>query len=528
VTDRLSEAARFDRLAPIVVAALAFGMAAWLAAPYAVGVFHDDGVYAILAKSIATGQGYRFLHLPGAPAATHYPPGYPLVLALLWRFAPSFPANVPVFLFANAGFLGATAAGTYQLARRVFAWDGRAAVLVAIAATLSLPLMMLSGIILSEPFFVALLLPALIAAERLARDDAPSATLRASVGVGLLLGALVLVRTHGIALVAGLLCVLALRRRWRTTMLCATGAAALIVPWQLWLATHGGALEASLRGSYGPYGAWLLAGARGGGGRFLLDTVILNAREVGALMADRFALSDQRAVRDATAAAVAAIACAGLWSARRRAPVTVAFTIAYFLILLAWPYTPWRFLYAAWPLVVIFIGDALRAAVARAAIGPPRLLRFAGAGAFALVALGAVRDESRAYRQRAWQRPAAAAAAQITPLVRWVSATTRPGDVVAVDGEQLVYLFTGRKALPIAPFTAAEYVRPRTVEENAAALARLLAEYPVRFVATISPALRRSAALLADVAPPPAVHGAHRLVFVQPLADGGAFRVEEP
>src|ERR1051325_3241314 len=59
-----------------------------------VGVTNDDGMYVILAKSLATGHGYRWLNLPGAPAATHFPPGYPAMLALLWLIAPRLPANV--------------------------------------------------------------------------------------------------------------------------------------------------------------------------------------------------------------------------------------------------------------------------------------------------------------------------------------------------------------------------------------------------------------------------------------------------
>ena len=114
-----------DRLLPVLVTAFAVAVALWASSPYAVGVFHDDGVYTILGKSIATGQGYRFLHLPGAPAATHYPPGYPLLLALLWKIAPSFPENVPVFLFANAVLLGVVAFGVYWLANEVL--TGRAA-----------------------------------------------------------------------------------------------------------------------------------------------------------------------------------------------------------------------------------------------------------------------------------------------------------------------------------------------------------------------------------------------------------------
>src|SRR3954462_9702336 len=119
VRSRFASVSRASRLIPLVVAAIVFGVAMWASHPYLVGVFHDDGVYAILAKSLATGQGYRYLHLPGAPVATHYPPGYPLLLSLLWRLSPAFPENVGVLSLANAVFLAVTAWGTWWFARRV-------------------------------------------------------------------------------------------------------------------------------------------------------------------------------------------------------------------------------------------------------------------------------------------------------------------------------------------------------------------------------------------------------------------------
>ena len=105
----------------------------------------------------------------------------------------------------------------------------------------------------------------------------------------------------------------------------------------------------------------------------------------------------------------------------------------------------------------------------------------------AVVCIGAAREEGRAYAQRSWSRPGADATAQIAPLLRWVVARTNANDVLAVDGEQLVFLFTGRRAVPIAPFTAAEYLRPRTAEQNAASLRELIQDVPVDYIATISP-----------------------------------------
>jgi len=534
VSERLNDGLRVERLAPILAAALAFAVALWASRPYAVGVFHDDGVYAVLAKSIATGQGYRYLHLPGAPEATHYPPGYPLLLALLWRIAPVFPANVALFLFVNAALLALTAWCVERFARTVLDWNCLAAATAAVVATVSYPLLMLSGLVLSEPLFAALLLPVLIGAENVARRSSGDASLHGAshlraFAIGASAGLLALVRTHAAAVAIAILLVLALRGRWRSAVMTGAGFAMVLAPWEVWTLTHGQALAEPLRGSYGSYTAWLADGFRSGGPRFIWHTVALNVRESAALLADRFSLGDLAGPRSITACGVGLLLAAGAWSAARKAPVTVLFAVLYFAILLVWPYTPWRFVFAAWPLVVLFLGE-LAAAVLRARerlVWPVRGLAF---GVAALVVVGALREETRAYATRAWMQPADAATAQIAPLVRWVAQTTSSDDVVAVEGEQLVYLFTGRHALPLAPFTAAEYVQPRTADQGSAWLQRILKDFRVNYVLTISPPMLASAGRLVsstDAAAPRASRDAH-LVPIRLLPGGAVFRVERP
>src|SRR5579863_6257137 len=90
----------------VAVALVTLSIALATVSPYVVGSFQDDGIYVILGRALATGAGYRYLHLPGMPAATHYPPVYPALLAILWRIAPHFPENVVVFERANAVLLG--------------------------------------------------------------------------------------------------------------------------------------------------------------------------------------------------------------------------------------------------------------------------------------------------------------------------------------------------------------------------------------------------------------------------------------
>jgi hypothetical protein len=309
-------------------------------------------------------------------------------------------------------------------------------------------------------------------------------------------------------------------------MLCAVITAATLVPWQLWLLAHAGSVGGSLSGSYGTYTGWLADGASGGGFSFVAQTILLNAREVGALLADHFALGDGQRARVVASVLAVSLMAIGAWQAAKRSPVFVTFAIVYSMILLVWPFTPWRFVYAVWPAVVLFIGEALALAVA----WRPRsthVPRVALAVMLAVVCMGAVREESRAYAQRSWTRPAADATAQIAPLLRWVIARTTARDVVAVDGEQLVFLFTGRRAVPVAPFTAAEYIRPRTAEQNAASLRQLIQDVPVDYIATISPGLRSSGEMLvAATADAPINPGGVKVVRLTPLAAGEAFRVD--
>ncbi len=513
-------AIRVERLLPVFIGALVFAVASWAATSYPVGVFHDDGVYVILAKALATGDGYRYLHLPDAPFATHYPPGYPLVLSVLWRLVPEFPRNTGVFLAANAAFLALAAVGILTFARRVLAWPTPAAAAAAVVATLSFPLLILSGHVLSETMFLALLLPALLLAERHVKAAVPD--LRRALVLGAAAGALILVRTHAVALLPAVLLPLALERRWREAALVTAAATAVVAPWQWWVATHDAALAEGLRGSYGSYGAWISDGIRGGGSSLIAGTIAANVREVGSLLSDRFSLSDRGLPRSLAAIAASGLILAGSWRSLRRAPVTVAFTVTYVGILLVFPYAPWRFFFAIWPLTILLLGEGIRWSLEARTRLPAVALPVVALSL--LLAAGAVRAESRSYRNRAWRQPARVATSQIGPVVRWVAGKTRMDDIVAVDGEQLVYLFTGRRAVPIAPFTAREYIQPRGVPDNAASMRRLLGDLPVSFVLTVQPAFLAAAkTLVADGA----ATGA-RLIPLDLLPGGGAFRVERP
>ena len=69
------------------------------------GLFHDDGIYAVVAKSLSDGAGYRLISLPTAPDQTKYPFLYSYILSWLWSLDPKFPDNIGLLKAANAAFL---------------------------------------------------------------------------------------------------------------------------------------------------------------------------------------------------------------------------------------------------------------------------------------------------------------------------------------------------------------------------------------------------------------------------------------
>jgi hypothetical protein len=476
----------------LVVGAL---VAWWAGMPYVVGVWHDDGVYALLGRAIASGQGFHYTQFPGAPAATHYPPLYPLLLAAVWRLAPSFPDNISAFLALNAMLVGASALGAFHFARRQLAWRDDAAAILALCATLVTPVLALAGAVLSECLFLAMLWPALVVAERAADSRANG---RAALAAGAAIGVLMLVRTHAAALLLALLIVLVMRRRARGALLAATAAIVIVLPWQLWTMRATPRVPAPLEGAYGSYLGWFATGLREGGAAMLVATARINMAELWLLLQDRVVPGDLAVARILAAAALLVLVAIGTRAMARRSMVTTWFLALYFAIVVVWPYTPWRFLWAVWPLVLVCAATGARWLWTHSAAPWPRAV--AGV-VIAVPAFGMVRTEVRAYETRAWTAPALQAGAQITPLVAWVGRSTRPADVVLAEGEQVVTLFTGRRAAPTAPFTAREYVRARSPAESAAELRALLSAVPARYVLPLAPSQLEAARALATERP---------------------------
>jgi hypothetical protein len=459
----------------------------------------DDALYLVLAKSLATGEGYRSLNLPGAPPNTHFPPGYPAVLSLLWRISPSFPGNVVYFKAFNILCFVAIAIGTARFVERLRigrGWSMAAGVLAAA----SVPLLILVALLLSEPLFLALLVFLLPALEDFARgtDDE-----RPRIGRALLLGAAIgactLVRSHGIVLVPAMALVLGAQRRWRHLILVCGAAMLCILPWQLWCARHGNTLPAPLLGGYDSYTSWWIRGLREMGWSMVPHTLARTIPEAGEMFAVLFSPLRGAVAHAVTIVALIVVALAGIVGSWRRLPITLLFLAGYLAIVVIWPFQPGRFIWGLWPLLLVVLLLGVHEVLTRpSAWRPP--LRVPVLACAAWIAVGYALYETRAVKGRWWSTIPRNAAPHIAFAVEWAKGRTAPHDVVATEDEGAVYLYAGRSTLPVRALTARQYLYPEApASENAQeGLIPLLAAYPVRAVIVYTRAGQDVARYLAE------------------------------
>ncbi len=485
-----------ERVGIALLAVMVCTVALLTVTPWPVGAFQDDATYVVLAKSLAEGHGFRMLNLPGEPNATHFPPGYPLVLALLWKVAPSFPDNIVLFKFANAFFLAAAAVGAYLFARKRFGASAGSAAAVAIAGTLSIVVILVTGVIMSEPLFLALLFPALLWSER----SVESGKWQDAAVAGALLGVLTLVRTLGVFAIPALGLVLLARRRWTSLLIMGATASVFVLPWQLWVAAHQQEIAPVLVGKFGSYGAWLVEGYRTGGVDFALGVVRRNASELHGMVSYGFMPVQAAWPRMVVMTALLGFMVLGTQRFYRSAPASLVFLGVYTLVIMLWPFEPARFLLAVWPMWPLLVGCGVVAAwrllsgrLARG-LGRPMVI-----GLVLAIVGGWGWYNAVGYSRKWWVSVQRDAGERAKPIVEWAARYTAPTDVLSTEDDLIVYLYSGRKAVPTSTFTARQRLTALTDAEDVEVVRQIFTAYHPRwFIVGSKQGDRTARALMAD------------------------------
>jgi hypothetical protein len=440
-----STSSTWDRWAPwgFSVFLLALGLGIWEVFPP--GIWHDDGVYVLLGKSLAEGEGLRYLGVPGMPLAPKFPPLYPLVLSWVWRLAPNFPEN--------AGFLGGlnlllvSAAGGLFLGylRRGLGLPLSLAVAISLLTFVSPPLWRVVMVPLSEPQFILIMVVALWAGIRLERERGWP-----SVALFLLAGGLAFyTRSVGVAILLGGVGSLVLQRRIRAAFGALLGTLVLILPWILWSRWAARALPESMRDILGSYGGWFV-------GEMLRDPLAYGMyllENGGHLLARVLSLLLPGVVGWPLWLGMVLVPflVVGLLEVGRKTPVLPLTLLLSLGILLIWPFQDIRLLVPFHPILVLGVVLGFWRLLGLGAL--PKRGRIpigALAGGWALLVLGVSGYRlvtgwpGQAYRVRS---------DVLSMVVRSVEERTPPDAVIgAPEFWPGIYLFTGRAVVPSARF----------------------------------------------------------------------------
>jgi hypothetical protein len=192
------------------------------------GLSEDDSIYFSSARALANGHGYLLESVPGSPRASKYPVFYSWLLSWIWRWQPTFPANLGVALRLNALFGVVYIFAAFYFLRSFKGLTDLERVLLAAFCGLHPVTIFHAANLLSDLPFAAAVLSALAFYVWMASRGEDG---RIALCCGFLAGAALALRTLGLPILAGLALGFALQRRWRGLFFFGLGAAPLSLVW---------------------------------------------------------------------------------------------------------------------------------------------------------------------------------------------------------------------------------------------------------------------------------------------------------
>ncbi len=204
-----------------------------------VGLIVDDAWYVLLAKALATGQGYSLINSPSAGIMPFYPPVFPFLLSLLYRLAPDFPNNLWLLKSLSVAAMfgaGALAYHYFYRYRQVPRWvalgiAGHTAIYPALV-------FLATSSVMSECLFTFIQLAAVILIERCVSEKEKANHWRWALLGGVLTALALLTRPAGLGLAIGGVLYLLKEKLPRTTAAFAVTVALIAGSWMLYARAH--------------------------------------------------------------------------------------------------------------------------------------------------------------------------------------------------------------------------------------------------------------------------------------------------
>lgn len=467
-----------------------------------VGLFKDDAWYLLLAKSLATGQGYRLTNFPFDAGIAIYPPAFPWLLSLFYRLLPEFPQNL--WLLKSVSIIALLVTGwmlvfyfTRQRQLPVFL-----SCAIALATVLSPALVFLAtSTLMSECVFTCIQVATLIVIPYCEKDKCTTRFRYNAliIIIAMLATATFFTRSIGITLVVAIGLFWAIKRFWKQVAVFAIAVACLYGPWwgyttiqrqQVKPNPQSGTIstsytnyfltqETNLPPSYSKlakfsWGVWqnltVTFGCDLGGVCF--PSLYRPAPESGVEIFDMVeSLGFGPEINERTRGTMGRVPATIILSLvlsligligfidRLRQDLTVVelYLIGTFAIFLAWPWSPFRFLLPLIPFLLFYIVHGWRVMIEwilNQANRPAKEAQFMPARVFLLCVIGLFMYDHVGYLQ-AKTRPATTqdrppviqTFAAIGEILHWVRTHTAETEVVTTDNLPLVYIYSHRKTI---------------------------------------------------------------------------------
>jgi hypothetical protein len=438
------------------------------------GLVVDDAWYILLARSIAQGTGYGLINSPEPGLLLPpNPPGFALLLSLVFAVQGSFPANVIPLKLVSVVSMFALGIACYRYGSgRGLPRPLAAALAFAVVITPAF-VFLATSTVMSECVFALTQLAAVLTLDR----SVETSSQPRAFGAGLLAGASLLIRTAGLPISVGGLLYLLWRRRWRQAAVFAAAVALCSTPWLIYSRVH--APTQAQREAHGgahafTYGSefwmrwagqpslgmvtWrdLPARIRDGMvdvfGRdvagIMMPTLYRGAFESGeeviSVGGGLFPASMGSAPGTMVASGLLSlVALVGFAAVVRRQGITAAEVIVPLSIglIVAWPQWAFRFVLPLAPFLYLYVVSGFRALSSSPAVARIAL--------FCIIGLNLADHALYIVQSRSAALDWAADAQEVDAVFAWMAAhATEPGHV-ATSNPALVYLRTGRRTVAI-------------------------------------------------------------------------------
>jgi hypothetical protein len=362
----------------------------------AIGQYHDDAVYLVLAKAIAAGHGYRIESLPEPVPETSFPPLFPALLAVFTLVSNQLQWLKLLPLACTVGWLILTR----KLLLKMGASANSALLLVGMTAA-SPTIVLLSTNLMAESLFALFVTAALLT---LLDERAWLA--------GMFAGLATLTRIAGVPLIVACILILVARRRLRSAAIFAAVAMVMIAPWFGWSLAHAGNTYLSSN---------ILTGLAAS------EKLMVLAHNFVSLLASPFALIT--GYSNTFAIGITAVILIGSLIARRQLAPDL-FVALYCIMLLCWVWPPERFVAPILPLILWIVWRAFRKVEPREAVVAVALI----AALIPLFANATRKSNAHDY-------------GQMQKLFASIRSKTDPSSVLLANQDAVVYLNTGHKAI---------------------------------------------------------------------------------